>query len=49
MRGSDCGERADKIVGLARAGALLPVELLRERLVRLRPLINGDGIMRSRS
>ena len=48
LRGGVCGVRTDKIVGLARARAL-PVERLRERLVRVRSLIDGDGIMTNRS
>ena len=48
LRGDVCGVRADKIGGLARARAL-PVERLRERLVRGRWWVNGDGVMRCRS
>jgi hypothetical protein len=48
LRGDVCGVRSGKIGDLARAQAL-PVERLRERLVRGRWWVNGDGVMRCRS
>ena len=48
VRGDVCGVRSGKTGDLARAQAL-PVERLRERLVRGRWWVNGDGVMRCRS